>query len=104
MNIIYSDRELAVIIKPVGMDSEHQIPAAIIEKLGGEVFPIHRLDLNVGGKGSIFSDGYRSARVAAMTALMVCRRFSASSKTIDCSLSKTSSVTSMAVRPNFSWI
>ena len=49
MNIIYSDRELAVIIKPVGMDSEHQVPAAIIEKLGGEIFPIHRLDLNVGG-------------------------------------------------------
>ena len=49
MNIIYSDRELAVIIKPVGMDSEHQVPAAITEKLGGEVFPIHRLDLNVGG-------------------------------------------------------
>ena len=49
MNIIYSDRELAVIIKPLGMDSEHQIPVAISEKLGGEVFPIHRLDLNVGG-------------------------------------------------------
>ena len=49
MNIIYSDRELAVIIKPVGMDSEHAVPAAIMEKLGGEVFPIHRLDLNVGG-------------------------------------------------------
>jgi 23S rRNA pseudouridine1911/1915/1917 synthase len=49
MNIIYSDRDLAVIIKPVGMDSEHQVPAAIVEKLGGEVFPIHRLDLNVGG-------------------------------------------------------
>ena len=49
MNIIYSDRELAVIIKPVGMDSEHEVPAAIAENLGGEVFPIHRLDLNVGG-------------------------------------------------------
>ena len=49
MDIIYSDRDLAVIVKPVGMDSEHQIPAAISEKLGGEVFPIHRLDLNVGG-------------------------------------------------------
>ena len=49
MNIIYSDRDLAVIIKPVGMDSEHAVPAAIIEKLGGGVFPIHRLDLNVGG-------------------------------------------------------
>ena len=49
MNIIYSDRELAVIVKPLGMDSEHAVPAAIAEKLGGEVFPIHRLDLNVGG-------------------------------------------------------
>ena len=49
MKILYSDRELAVILKPVGMDSEHQLPAMISEKLGGEVFPIHRLDLNVGG-------------------------------------------------------
>ena len=49
MNIMYSDRDLAVIIKPVGMDSEHQIPTVISEQLGGEVFPIHRLDLNVGG-------------------------------------------------------
>ncbi len=49
MNIIYSDRDLAVIVKPVGMDSEHAVPAAIAEQLGGEVFPIHRLDLNVGG-------------------------------------------------------
>ena len=49
MNILYSDRELAVIVKPVGMDSEHAVPAAILEKLGGEVYPIHRLDLNVGG-------------------------------------------------------
>ncbi|MBE6949763.1 MAG: RNA pseudouridine synthase [Ruminococcaceae bacterium] len=31
------------------MDSEHAVPAAIAEQLGGEVFPIHRLDLNVGG-------------------------------------------------------
>ena len=37
-----------------------------------------------------------------MTALMVCMRFSASSKTMDCSDSNTSSVTSMALRPNFS--
>ena len=49
MKILYSDRELAVICKPVGMDSEHQIPEAISSLLGGEVFPIHRLDLNVGG-------------------------------------------------------
>ena len=49
MNILYSDRDLAVIVKPVGVDSEHQVPALISETLGGEIFPIHRLDLNVGG-------------------------------------------------------
>ena len=45
MELLYSDRDLYVIVKPVGMDSEHDVPAA----LEGDVFPIHRLDLNVGG-------------------------------------------------------
>ena len=42
--------------------------------------------------------------VAAITALMVCIRFSASSKTMDWLPSNTVSVTSMQVRPNFSRI
>ena len=45
MKILYSDRDYAVILKPVGMDSEHEVPAA----LGGDIYPIHRLDKNVGG-------------------------------------------------------
>ena len=49
MEILYSDKDIAVIVKPVGLDSELGVPAAIKETLGGEVFPIHRLDLNVGG-------------------------------------------------------
>lgn len=49
MDILYSDRDLAVILKPTGMDSEHQVPQAIQAALGGEVYPIHRLDANVGG-------------------------------------------------------
>lgn len=49
MDILYSDHNIAVIIKPVGLDSEQEIPAAITQALGGEVFPIHRLDKNVGG-------------------------------------------------------
>ena len=49
MEFLYSDKQIAVIIKPVGLDSEHEVPAAIVEALGGEVFPIHRLDKNVGG-------------------------------------------------------
>ena len=49
MDILYSDKDIAVILKPVGLDSEAEIPAAITEALGGQVFPIHRLDKNVGG-------------------------------------------------------
>ena len=49
MEILFSDKNIAVIVKPVGLDSEAEVPAAIREALGGEVFPIHRLDKNVGG-------------------------------------------------------
>ena len=49
MKLLYCDDRLAVCVKPVGMDSEHQLPAALSEALGGEIFPVHRLDMNVGG-------------------------------------------------------
>jgi 23S rRNA pseudouridine1911/1915/1917 synthase len=49
MEILFSDKDYAVCIKPVGLDSEHELPAALKDALGGEVFPIHRLDKNVGG-------------------------------------------------------
>ena len=49
MEILYSDRHIAVCVKPVGLDSEKDVPQALMEALGGEVFPIHRLDQNVGG-------------------------------------------------------
>ena len=49
MEILYSDRDLAVCIKPVGLDSEMEVPQALKERLGGEIFPLHRLDKNVGG-------------------------------------------------------
>ncbi len=49
MEILYSDRELAVCIKPLGLDSEAEVPAALKEQLGGEIFTLHRLDKNVGG-------------------------------------------------------
>ena len=49
MDFIFSDKDIAVCVKPVGLDSEAEFPAAIKEALGGEVFPIHRLDKNVGG-------------------------------------------------------
>ena len=49
MDILFSDRDLAVCIKPVGLDSEAEVPAELKKALGGEIFPIHRLDKNVGG-------------------------------------------------------
>ena len=49
MRILYSDAGLVACIKPVGLDSESELPAALREAIGGEIFPIHRLDKNVGG-------------------------------------------------------
>jgi len=49
MEILYSDTNYAVILKPVGLDSESEVPTVLKEALGGDIFPIHRLDKNVGG-------------------------------------------------------
>lgn len=49
MEILYSDANIAVCIKPVGLDSEQEVPDALMQQLGGQIFPIHRLDKNVGG-------------------------------------------------------
>jgi len=49
MEILFHDREIAVCIKPVGLDSEAEVPAQLKQALGGEIFPLHRLDKNVGG-------------------------------------------------------
>ena len=42
MQFLYHDKDLAVIIKPVGMDSESAVPAAIIAELGGECYTIYK--------------------------------------------------------------
>ena len=49
MDILFSDRDIVLCVKPVGLDSEIQMPAALKETLGGEIYPVHRLDKNVGG-------------------------------------------------------
>lgn len=49
MEILFSDRDIVLCVKPVGLDSEIQMPAALKEALGGEIYPVHRLDKNVGG-------------------------------------------------------
>lgn len=49
MEILFSDKDIAVCIKPVELDSETEVPAALKNILGAEIFPLHRLDKNVGG-------------------------------------------------------
>ena len=49
MEILFSDKEIVVCIKPVGLDSEQDVPQALSQLLGGEIFTLHRLDKNVGG-------------------------------------------------------
>ena len=49
MEILYQDAQIVAAVKPVGPDSEHAFPAMLSQALGGEIFPLHRLDQNVGG-------------------------------------------------------
>ena len=49
MKIIFEDENIVVCIKPVGIDSEHQMIDALKQTLDGEFFVVHRLDKAVGG-------------------------------------------------------
>ena len=49
MEILYSDKDIVACVKPVGLDSEHDLPQLLKETIGGEIFTLHRLDKNVGG-------------------------------------------------------
>lgn len=49
MDILFKDARMVVCVKPVGMDSEKEVPEALKAQCGGEIFVIHRLDKNVGG-------------------------------------------------------
>lgn len=49
MEILYEDKVIVVVEKPVGLDSENDMPRVLSEQLGGDFLPVHRLDMNVGG-------------------------------------------------------
>ncbi len=65
MEILYQDRDIAVCVKPVGVDSEHGVPATLREQLGGDFFPLHRLDQNVGGVMVYARNKTAAARLSA---------------------------------------
>ena len=49
MEILHLDPAYVVVIKPVGLDSEKDMPEQLRQVLGGEIFTVHRLDQNVSG-------------------------------------------------------
>lgn len=49
MEILYTDPHIVVCVKPVGLDSETDVCSALEQAIGGQFFPVHRLDKNVGG-------------------------------------------------------
>ncbi len=50
IQILYIDKRLILCIKPAGVLSESPgMPELLKEQLGGEIYPIHRLDRAVGG-------------------------------------------------------
>lgn len=53
INLLYCDDSMVACVKPVGFSSEGEginaLPAVLEAQLGGGVFPMHRLDQNVGG-------------------------------------------------------
>ena len=49
MEIITQTPDFVICVKPVGVDSEKGVPDLLSQNLSGEFFPVHRLDMGVGG-------------------------------------------------------
>lgn len=51
--ILYADAAVAVVVKPAGVlsqgDAEDAMPVLLQKRLGGTIFPVHRLDQPTGG-------------------------------------------------------
>ena len=70
MEILFSDNDIVICVKPVGLDSEQAVPQALAQQLGGEIFPLHRLDKNVGGV-MIYSRTKASAATARLRKMAI---------------------------------
>ena len=51
MELLHQDRDMVLCVKPFGVISEGEegMPALLSAELGGEIFPVHRLDRETGG-------------------------------------------------------
>ena len=52
MEILCANQDFVVCVKPVGLDSEQQVPELLQELLGGTVYTLHRLDKRICGNGA----------------------------------------------------
>ncbi len=49
MKVLYENDDFVIIIKPVGLDSEKEVPNRLKELFMTDFYTLHRLDKNVGG-------------------------------------------------------
>lgn len=64
IEILHCEKDFLICLKPVGLDSEHKMPEALAQQVGGRIYGVHRLDLNVGG---LMVFGRTKQGTAAMT-------------------------------------
>lgn len=69
IEILYKDQSVAVCIKPVGVISqsngESDMTALLANQIGGKIYPVHRLDRNVGGVMVFARNSKAAARLSA---------------------------------------
>ena len=68
MEIITQTPDLVICIKPVGVDSEKEMPQLLAQVLPGEFFPVHRLDMGVGGLMVFARSKQAAAKLGALIA------------------------------------
>ena len=66
VEVLTETADWAVCLKPVGVESEKEMPELLSAMLGGKFFPVHRLDLNVGGLTVYARNGEAAARLSEL--------------------------------------
>lgn len=70
--ILYEDERMLVCVKPAGLISERGgLPELLEQQCGGRVYPVHRLDRDVGG---VMVYARRRETAAALSALIAAQR------------------------------
>ena len=73
MEILYEDKNIVFCVKPSGVLSQSDekgrdnMPAMLSALCGGEIFPVHRLDLEVGGVMVFAKSSGAAAKMSAVT-------------------------------------